>query len=1039
MEFIHLTDLHYSDNSPFQLALIEALLSDLREQMAKGLQPDFLVFSGDLVNNPDDEQIYDRFVKEFLEPVIGVLNIPIDHVIACPGNHDLSFVEMKKREMVYNNLHAPSMNQDYIVKLASKHELLEYSRGISLGFFGNMAGLGTKWERSPFFDVASFLDKKVSFVAINTAFGCFLEGSASDRGKLVFPVALALKAFQSIPADHRIISVGHHPLTDTTEETCRQLSALIERRSIVHCYGHIHQAKPSANHSSIGKCFLVQGGALYEHKGCFNGYSIIRIAEGVDHVSATYRTYWVDRQEFDDGTNVTKGGVFYSSDTARQSFERAVKPATDKDVCAWLQGHLSQLIEKFGSTMTGRQLLDTFVEPLIVEARQAKSDSSAVQQGFDFGRLLKDSDHFVIAADNEFGSTSLIRYLALQAYINCASLPKPVVPVVLDARKLRAYPNAILGAIRGEIPDSDDPSLKPIPLHDAGRLLIIVEDFDVSSVTQVDSMKLLIKEWPRAKLVVVAKMPFIVPDRLRPVLGIDDFKFLQLRPMNRGRVRALVEKWKLPNELDTDTVVEEISARFRALGIPLTGAYISIYLSIIQEVKGFNPINSSNVIEQFVEVVLEKYKPEYNFRGSFDYKNQVDYLAAMTEKMCYNNTFIVDYEDFYKWTKQYFDEIGIDQDYQKLIEYFINNKILFVDGNTVCFRYNLFLSFFVSHRMMRSSEFKNWVLTDNRHINYINEIDIYCGLSRSDGDILEALSAKYKIYADQLSDLVAPLAWDHALESLQLPRGKDEREFVDSIVRQLVAPASTPASERDNELSAGETPVNAKPVSARPEIQGVLPNWFLTLRAYSVALKNLENLSKEQKEKHLRQVIGGWATVLQYACLLFRDLIEKPEIKLGTMSFRLVLPEKSTAELLRRIFLQIPTTISHMVRQDIGSQKLELLLRAEYSDMNLAENFLQSGVYADLKLKEYLLKLNRLHKKIDGKTFLLEALLVKMRDIYMRFGVSDTDREPFRHLVAEIYADVLGFKGSDRHGKITGYLTELDKQERVARIRENVS
>ena len=69
----------------------------------------------------------------------------------------------------------------------------------------------------------------------------------------------------------------------------------------------------------------------------------------------------------------------------------------------------------------------------------------------------------------------------------------------------------------------------------------------------------------------------------------------------------------------TDTVVEEISTRFEALGIPQTASYVAIYLAVLEEVDGFNPINSSTVIEQFVESALQKYKPVYAFRSSFDY------------------------------------------------------------------------------------------------------------------------------------------------------------------------------------------------------------------------------------------------------------------------------------------------------------------------------------------------------------------------------------------------------------------------------------
>ena len=68
----------------------------------------------------------------------------------------------------------------------------------------------------------------------------------------------------------------------------------------------------------------------------------------------------------------------------------------------------------------------------------------------------------------------------------------------------------------------------------------------------------------------------------------------------------------------------------------------------------------------------------------------------MAEKMCRTNSFSVDYHVFYKWTKGYFEKIGIDQDFKRIIDYFIEDRILENVGNHVNFKYNIFLSY-LSH------------------------------------------------------------------------------------------------------------------------------------------------------------------------------------------------------------------------------------------------------------------------------------------------------------------------------------------------------
>jgi predicted MPP superfamily phosphohydrolase len=70
VHFFHVTDLHFAKNSPFQRALIESLLLDAKSLLANGATPNFLVFSGDLVNNPDDPNTYGDFETSFLQPLL---------------------------------------------------------------------------------------------------------------------------------------------------------------------------------------------------------------------------------------------------------------------------------------------------------------------------------------------------------------------------------------------------------------------------------------------------------------------------------------------------------------------------------------------------------------------------------------------------------------------------------------------------------------------------------------------------------------------------------------------------------------------------------------------------------------------------------------------------------------------------------------------------------------------------------------------------------------------------------------------------------
>ncbi|MCW2282753.1 putative MPP superfamily phosphohydrolase [Rhodoblastus acidophilus] len=1051
MQIVHITDLHYKSDSPFQREIIESLFKDIDEQREHGFEANFLIFTGDLVNNPDDANIYNEFEQRFLIPLVAKLGVNNENVILCPGNHDVSRKTQNDKEMVYATLQGALKDQDKLFALIKKPELKQYAKDISSDFFKLASKYGGAWN-NPFYAVHSFDSEKLSFVTFNSAFGCSLKGSEDDRGHLAICTEMATGAFQEVPKGHRIITLAHHSPYDMNESTTRHLDNTFDRYVDIHCYGHVHQSKPTAKISPSGKMFLAQGGALFERNGSYNGYSVIRVASVKDHfhIEARYRSYYANRNEFDEGLDVNKRGLFYNTQASDNYWKNIVPPPTQDDVCYLLMATQDAMCKPLEQTIVDKTLSETFVDPYLIRPHQGdeKIDSS-ISNIYRFSELLNASENIVIAADKEFGATSLIRYLYIQSYRTCAELPRARVPAIVDSRKLKSYEASITSTIRASIPDSNSPSLKLLPLHDAGRLLILIDDFDVANLEHMDSLKVMYSTYPKAKFIITAKLPLFKGDGLKPILGLEKFIYLQMQPLNRGRVRALIKRWKEPAGYTIDQAVEEIITRFDALGIPLTAAYVTIYLSILQEDKGFSPINTSTVLENFVEGVLNKYKPEYRFRNAFDYRDQINYLSYIAEMMCRENKFIVEYESLYGWTTKYFKDIGIEQDYTKIIEFFTNNKIFDCDGNSIMFRYNLFLSFFIATQMTYQCDFRDWVFSDKIYMSYMNEIDIYCGLKRNDTKALEFLGEKYAHYAAEVAKLIAPLAWTDRLETLKLPSvEKSGDEFSDQITHQLTSPNLSDET-RDEVLDRKQNGDKIKPSLSRPDVdlQDLLGCWVITLRCYSVALKNLEGISVTKKEEHLDVILSGWATLLRYACLTFETLLSERQITIGPFHFELTIPKDVSGRLLRAMFLVIPLVVSNILRSDLGSQKLKTplsktVLNDDKPPKKKTEEYLRVGLYADMKLSEYMLQLKALRKSLaedPPSPFLLESLLFKLRDIYLRYGMSQIEQKPFREIVTELSADLRGLKGDARSKHITEYLNKLEKDELVTKLRENRS
>ena len=87
-----------------------------------------------------------------------------------------------------------------------------------------------------------------------------------------------------------------------------------------------------------------------------------------NRIAAHYRTYYVDRNSFDIGTNVTENGVFYSSEASKSYWSNLAPTASNDDICLWLMETAAPVIQELDKTITGRSLLETFVDPLLTRS-----------------------------------------------------------------------------------------------------------------------------------------------------------------------------------------------------------------------------------------------------------------------------------------------------------------------------------------------------------------------------------------------------------------------------------------------------------------------------------------------------------------------------------------------------------------------------------------------------------------------------------------------------------------------------------------------
>jgi hypothetical protein len=270
-----------------------------------------------------------------------------------------------------------------------------------------------------------------------------------------------------------------------------------------------------------------------------------------------------------------------------------------------------------------------------------------------------------------------------------------------------------------------------------------------------------------------------------------------------------------------------------------------------------------------------------------------------------------------------------------------------------------------------------------------------------------------------------------------MPKEASVEAIYSAVTEQLTSKAMAEA-ERDRELSDEPvTPATSNKL-ARPEAKEVAFEWLMTLRPYTVALKNLEEISAGKKETHFATIIDAWARVVLYFIMVaraaFESGVEVSGIKIDlSKDFGQLKPF-----ILRCLFISGPMIISGQLRTDLGTEKLRNIVANTDPSGNapIAIRFLNESLYLDLRLPGFAARTRRYKDSLKGRRYFSESLLVKLQEGYMRFPLEDdAEDNEYLTLLAELTAELSGKRGAQRDQARGWQMQEIKKRQLIEKLK----
>lgn len=209
---LHISDLHFgiendkSASTKFvrlrQREMLSSLIKTIKELVsdAPDWKPNVIAVSGDVSWSGEAEE-YRLYKTEFAEPLAAALNIESDHIITCPGNHDIMRGKadgLSRHVVEKKNPDVKELTLAEAEKQAGNFE--GYVSELCGGNPDNLCRLIT-YEEWPW----------VSFLSLNSAWDC---RDNQDEGRLRVGLPLLENLIEKVPAENYVVTLFHHPHTE---------------------------------------------------------------------------------------------------------------------------------------------------------------------------------------------------------------------------------------------------------------------------------------------------------------------------------------------------------------------------------------------------------------------------------------------------------------------------------------------------------------------------------------------------------------------------------------------------------------------------------------------------------------------------------------------------------------------------------------------------------------------------------------------------------------------------------------------------------
>ena len=264
----------------------------------------------------------------------------------------------------------------------------------------------------------------------------------------------------------------------------------------------------------------------------------------------------------------------------------------------------------------------------------------------------------------ETGKTTVLQQIGLR-YINEYEI-RGIVPIHINMKYLPKSKDRLIDStiqfIQRNILDYEAISKHEITdLISLGKMVFLIDNVKTSDSNHTKWIKKFIETYSNNRFILTIEEEFFQSLDVKQIPDYGTtFKEIYIQYMGKSQIRAMVTKWAKGREdmIDITETVNKIDSYCNQINFAKTPFNIAVFMVIWDEDSNFVPSNEGIVMENYLEIILEKLSPKEALRSTYAFKLKQNFLSYIAYQMYLKNEYFFTKDEFEKIVKEYHQKKG---------------------------------------------------------------------------------------------------------------------------------------------------------------------------------------------------------------------------------------------------------------------------------------------------------------------------------------------------------------------------------------------